>query len=436
MPALYSIAYSPRGSTGELPKAATSKPVALFRQRAFARYWLAGMLNNTGTWLQNVVAAVLVYQLTGSAFFVGVFGFVSFLPLLVLSLPAGVLSDRVDRRRIVVLTHLVAATAAATAAIGLWAGQASWMLITAVAFTTQAAYALAKPALVSMLPSLVPRPQLTEATAVATMQFSIGQLVGPLLASLFLVVEAPGLAFAVNAVTFLIPVWAMRSVPRQATTSRGDEDVRRAMLAGMGHVWSHRAIRATLVAVLAVGFFGEVIRTASPLVAVDLLHQPTAFAGVLIALSSLGSVAGLLAMRFVPFFRSMAGAGLPILGFTCVGTGIALLLAMPQVMGVAGVVILGFGHALAFTSSTAYLHGVVDDSFRGRVMSIHTLAHLGARPATALIVVSIAAALGPGAVLLASLLLVPIGMAASWEARHSDGPPAALSADASAGGLA
>ncbi len=404
----------------------TADRVALFRRPAFRRYWVSGMLSNIGTWLQNVVAAVTVFQLTGSALYVGILGFVSFLPLLVLSLPAGVLSDRVDRRQVVVATHLVAAAAAAVAAVTIWAEQASWPLIALVAFTTHGSYALAKPALVAMVPSLVPRAQLTEATAAVTMQFSIGQLVGPLLASAFLLADAPASAFALNAITFLIPVWAMSSLPLSPSGIIPGTNAGRAMRDGVAHAWAHRRIRATLAAVLAVGVFPEIVRTLSPLIAVEIFAGSDAFAGVVIAAVSVGSVVGLLAFRVFPAFRDSKHVEVPIAGFLCGGAGLLIAITAPNVaIGLLGLSVIGVGHALAFTSSTAFLQETVSDEFRGRVLSIHTLAHLGSRPATALLGGIIAATFGAVGALLACLILVPLGVVASIEARRSAALPAA-----------
>jgi MFS family permease len=414
----------------------TSESIALFRQPAFARYWLSGMLSNVGTWLQNVVAAVTVFQLTGSALYVGVLGFASFLPLLVLSLPAGVLSDRVDRRRVVVVTHLVAAAAASVAAVAIWAELASWPLIALVAFTTHAAYALAKPALVAMLPSLVPREQLTEATAAATMQFSIGQLVGPLLGSAFLILQLPAAAFAVNAVTFLVPVWAMSTLPLTASGIVAGTNVGRAMRDGIAHAWSDRPIRATLAAVLVVGVFPEVIRTLSPLIAVEVFAGSEAFAGVVIAALGIGSVVGLLVFRVFPAFRDPERARVPVAGFVTQGVGIVLVIAAPSALaGLAGVALIGLGHGLAFTSSTAFLQGITSDRFRGRVVSIHTLAHLGSRPITALFGGILATGFGAVGALVACLVLVPLGVAASVQARRAAPLSAASIEDATPGAI-
>jgi MFS family permease len=78
-----------------------------FRHGPFAIYWTGGFLSNVGTWLQTVAASVYVFQLTGSAFAVGILNFASFLPIFLFSILGGVIGDRFDRRTVVIVTHAV-----------------------------------------------------------------------------------------------------------------------------------------------------------------------------------------------------------------------------------------------------------------------------------------------------------------------------------------
>ena len=81
-----------------------------FRHRPFAIYWAGGLLSNLGTWLQTVAASVFVYQLTGSALAVGILSFAGFVPILLFSVLGGVISDRYDRRRVVIVFSLLSAS--------------------------------------------------------------------------------------------------------------------------------------------------------------------------------------------------------------------------------------------------------------------------------------------------------------------------------------
>ena len=134
-----------------------SSLLGVFRHRDFRNFWIAGLASNSGTWLHIVLSTILVFEYTGSAGILGLFGFVAYLPLLLFTLPAGILSDRWDRRQIVVITHLAAALAVAGLAVAVWAGVESVFAIAACAFVVYTTYAIAKPALSSIFPKLVRR---------------------------------------------------------------------------------------------------------------------------------------------------------------------------------------------------------------------------------------------------------------------------------------
>jgi MFS family permease len=112
--------------------------------------------------------------------------FATFLPILLFSVTGGVLSDRFDRRSIVVASQTLSLVAAATLAISVATGGASAGQVIATAFALQTSWSIAKPAMVAMLPALVPRAQLTEAVGLNTLQFITGQIAGPILATIIL----------------------------------------------------------------------------------------------------------------------------------------------------------------------------------------------------------------------------------------------------------
>ena len=162
--------------------------LGVFGYRDFALYWSGGLLSNVGTWLQNVSASVFMYALTGDPLMVGVLNFAAFLPILLFSLFGGVVSDRFDRRRVIVTTHLASmAIVLGIAAVTFMGTVQPWMLI-AGAFVTTTSYAFAKPSLMSLLPALVPRERLAEATGLNILQFTGGQVGGSVLAAVVLAV--------------------------------------------------------------------------------------------------------------------------------------------------------------------------------------------------------------------------------------------------------
>ena len=383
-----------------------------FGQRAFAVYWAGGMLSNIGTWLQNVAASVYVYDRTGSAFAVGLLNFASFLPILLFSVMGGVLSDRFDRRAIVVATQTLSLLLAAALALSVWAGGATEVHIIATAFVLQTSWSIAKPALIAILPALVPRADLAEAVGLNTLQFIVGQIAGPILATVILATGGYAWAFGINAATFLGPILAMAYLYRRAL-GRGVARAR-SVAAGVGLVAYVRGqpwVGSALLAVVSTSAILEVVRTTAPVLVSQRLGAPTTDAGLIIAAQSLGSAFGLLA--FIPLRRWDISRRVPAVGLVLQASGlITLSTATTLPVAAVGVAAIGTGFSLCFPIVTGVLQVEVPDALRGRLMSIHQMAHLGNRPFAALAVGAIAGSLGVPAACLAALLLVPLGLAA------------------------
>ncbi|MFO1541157.1 MAG: MFS transporter [Chloroflexota bacterium] len=405
-----------------------------FRHRPFLVYWTGGLVSNIGTWLQAVAASVFVYQLTGSAFAVGVLNFASFLPITLFSVYGGALADRHDRRRIVIVTHAISGVIALGLGIVAVAGGAGELAVIVVGFLLNTAYAIAKPSLIALLPALIPRDELADAVSLNTLQFIIGQLAGPVLASIVIATAGPAPAFLLNAFTYLAPIAAMLYLRRQdigaALTPRGKGGAAGGAPQGVGgyireHVW----IGAMLIAVVCTSAAMEIVRTTAPALAVEQLRADESIAGLIVAAQSTGSALGVLV--FVPLrkrglTRRVALVAMLIQGAGLIGIAGSHLLGLTLLS--AGLVGLGF--SLCFPSLTGDLQMGVEERMRGRVMSVHQVAHLGNRPVTALIVGSLAAAFGVPAAALAGLLLIPVGntmMRRGWRlfdrSRAAEPPP-------------
>jgi MFS family permease len=386
--------------------------LGLFGRGPFAVYWTGGFLSNVGTWLQAVAGSVFVYDRTGSAFAVGVLNFATFLPILLFSLAGGVISDRWDRRAIVVVTQVISGVLGAGLALLAFAGDATEVHVIATAFALQTSWAIAKPALTAMLPALVRRDELTQAVGLNTLQFMTGQLVGPVLATLVLATGGYAWAFAINAATFLAPIAAMvylyrRGLGGSLERAGAGASARRQSIAA--YVRSQPWIAFVLLAVVMTSAISEVIRTTAPVLVTERLRAPSSDAGLVIAAQGLGYVGGILALTLLrsrDIARTIASFGLVLQGCGLVVVSAATAMAVAAV----GLVAIGMGFALCLPVVTAALQAEVPDHIRGRLMSFHQIALLGNRPFTALAAGAIAASVGVPLALLAATVFVPIGL--------------------------
>lgn len=391
--------------------------VGPFQHRPFLVYWVGGLVSNIGTWLQAVAASVFVYQLTQSAFAVGVLNFVSFLPIFLFSVYGGALADRFDRRRIVIWTHVASGLVALALGLVAIAGNATELMVILVGFLLNTSYAVAKPSLIAMLPQLVPREELTDAVSLNTLQFIVGQLIGPVLAAIIVGTLGAGPAFAINAATFLGPILSMiylqrRGIGEQLTPrSKDGRNADGSKAQGVfAYLREHSWITSLLIAVVVTSAGMEVIRTIAPALVAEQLRIDEANAGFIVAAQSAGSALGV--FLFVPLRRRGLTRRVAVyaMGIQAVGL-VGTVLSGSLEMAMIAVGLVGMGFSLCFPSLTGSLQLGVDEAMRGRVMSVHQVAHLGNRPFTALAVGALAAISVPIACI-AWIVTAPVGILA------------------------
>jgi MFS family permease len=388
-----------------------------FAHRGFTAFWIGGFVSNIGTWLQTVAASVYVFQLTGSAFAVGILNFVSFLPIFLFSVFGGVVGDRFDRRLVVIITHSASVALASILAAVSFSGGASELQVVVIAFALNTSWAIAKPSYVSIVPDIVRKDEITEAVGLNTLQFVIGQMVGPVLAAILIETVGVSWAFAVNALTYLAPMVAMAYLWHlglgggTAAASRRRGEVKIEVVA---YVRSHRWVLFLLLGVIAISAPIEVVRTLSPALAETLGH-PASAAGLLVAAQSIGSAIALFA--FVPIQRAGRSRQLAGTGLAIQAVGIILtFLATDLAVALAGGALMGFGFSLCFPVLTSTLQAEVPDGVRGRIMALHQMSHLGNRPFAALAAGIAAVAIGVQPATLIGLALTPIGFVAAQRA--------------------
>lgn len=390
---------------------------ALLTDRTFGPWFWGNLASNSGNWLYNITAAVVVYELTGSALLVGVVSVAQFATLTVLSPWAGALSDRLDRRRLLMASQTVAfASAASLAAVTLVVGvdglPGAWPIIVAtlgiglgVAFTG--------PTLQALVPALVPDEDLESAVTLTSMTFNVGRALGPGVAGVIFVTLGFEAAFAINAATFLVLLAAL-AVIRPREIDRGDADGGdRSVRAGLRHVRGDPVLRWLLVGIAAVGFATDPINTLAPPLA-DAVGGGDPLVGYLV--SGFGVGAALTAMVAGRHQRRRSHLGSAGDGTLLLAAGL-LTAALAPAGGVAVVAfaLMGAGFLLALTGFTALLQRRVPESLRGRVMALWTVAFLGNRPVAALVDGGAADLVGVRA---AMAIPVLVALGAALVARH------------------
>ena len=355
------------------------------------RLFFAGQLVSViGTWMQSVALGWLVLTLTGSALWLGIATAVRFLPALVVTLPAGLVADRHDRRIVLLWTSIVSGVAAAILAIltlGGWVTIGWVIAITAIAGAANAFEAPARQALVAELAGAERR---AAAIALNSVIWNGARVVGPAIAGVGVATIGPGWIFAVNAVSYLAVILAVllvahRPAPRLVAATGAYRELGRYLRSNPAVTWLLALIG--LNTMLASGYL-----YLGPAVARDLGVGPDAL-GLLLSAAGIGAVVAGLRLSVRPSGPA-GGPGLvgPAVVTGVVGLAMPLAASLPVAALLFGLVAVG-GVSYNVTTNTR-IQAIVPDRLRGRVMSLYALMLFGCIPPGSVVLGAIADRIG------------------------------------------
>ncbi len=393
------------------PRGALARTFGALQYRDFRLVWIGAFLSTTGTWMQTVAQGWVVLQMTDSAFLLGVDGFLATGPMLFFSLFGGVVADRVERRKIMLLSQYLQMSFAFILAALLFSGNVKVWHIFVLSFLTGSAQSFSGPAYISLLPTLVKREDLPNAVAMNSMQFNLARVIGPILAGGALLAWGAAVCFLVNGLSFIAVIIAMLMI-RSPGPPPSDE--RRGVMAEMKEGFRFVAHRPKLLVLtflaFAGTFLGMPIVTFLPVVAKSIFGLNASGYAWMMTTYGLGSVTGALLVAATVHAAKKGKVALALqLAFACLLIGFAFSRSLPLSLILsffAGSCIVG---VIALYSSLVQL--TASDAMRGRVMSIFMLAFRGGMPLGNLIAGyvaqrwSISIALGVNGVVLASVAL-------------------------------
>lgn len=358
----------------------------LLRSRNFGPYFVGNAASASGTWFQNLAASILVYRLTHSPFLLGVLNFCQFVPVLVLAPWAGMLADRVDRRKLVLLMQLVAAALSGILAALAAAGEATEWVVIGCAAVLGVALALSQPAQMALVASLVSREHVARAVALNSATFNVARAVGPTAAAAIIAWQGVAVAFAVNACSYLVLAAALLVVrPAPAPRAR-----RTRLRDAFGLLRRNNTLVLFLLVVASVSAVSDPVNTESPALAHAFGRSPS-WAGTIIGAFGAGAVIAAFAFggRIGGTRRRMA------LTLGLMATGMVAFAVSPWLpLAWMFLAAAGFGYLVSNTSATARLQLSVDEHERGRIMALWSIAFLGIRPLASLVDGAIADAAG------------------------------------------
>ncbi len=363
------------------------------------RLFVAGQgVSLVGTWMQQVAMSWLVYRLTGSAMLLGVVGFTSQIPTIFISLFAGVLADRWDRRRLLIATQTLAMLQAAFLAFVVLTGLVQVWHIILLSLVLGIVNAFDIPIRQSFVVEMVENKEdLGNAIALNSSMVNGARLIGPSIAGLLVASFGEGICFLLNAISYLAVIVAIAAmhIPNSSTKYfRPKRNILQELNEGILYVYKFGPIRSILLLIALVSLMGMPYSVLVPVFAKEILHGGVHTFGFLMTAAGCGALVGTL---YLASRQSVLGLGRIIVIATILfSTGIVTFaLSSYFILSLAAMTVAGFGGMTLVASCNTVLQTILDEDKRGRVMSFFTIAFMGVAPFGSLGAGSMAGFIGP-----------------------------------------
>jgi MFS family permease len=374
---------------------AWGRSLRALRSRNYRLFFAGQSVSLIGTWMTRLATSWIVYQLTDSAFLLGLTSFVGQIPAFFVAPIAGVWLDRWNRHRVLVITQVLAmtqslalATLAFTHFINLW-----WVI--GLALLQGLINAFDMPARQAFVIQMIEeRADLGNAIALNSSMVNGAKLVGPAIAGVLVATAGAGVCFLIDGISYIAVIYsllAMRVAPVEPRLAR--KGALEELAEGWKYVVESPAIRSILLLLALVSVIGMPYTVLMPLVAADILHGGAHTLGFLMAMSGVGALASAIGLALR---KSVIGLGRRIAVSAAVFGGGLILLGVSRSLTISLLLmtITGFGMMQQMAASNTILQTIAADDKRGRVMSFYTLSILGMNPIGSLLAGGVAARIG------------------------------------------
>ena len=354
--------------------------------RNFRLFFVGQSISLIGTWMQRIALAWLVYAMTKSAFLLGLVSFSGQIPALVLAPMAGVLSDRVDRYRLLIITQSLSMLQAVVLTVLVLSGAIQVWQIIALSVVLGVLNSFDMPNRQAFMVQMIDdKRDLGNAIALNSSMVNGARLIGPSVAGLLIAAVGEGVCFLINALTYLAVIVSLllmrisKTEIKRATSKRWHQ-----LKEGVQFASGFEPIRAILLMLALMSMMGMPYAMLMPVFAKDILHGGPDTLGFLMGASGIGALSGAI---YLAARKSVLGLGklIPMAASTF---GLALIaFSFSRHLGLSLFLMLfaGAGMMIQLASSNTLLQTMVPDDKRGRVMSLYTMSFMGMMPVGSLI---------------------------------------------------
>lgn len=329
--------------------------------------------------MQKLAQSWLVFELTNSAWSLALDAFLGEIPIFLFSLIGGVVADRMDRRKLLLISQFIQMSCAMLLAVLLFRGAARVELIYCLSFIVGTAQAFGGPAYQSIIPSLVPKEDLQNAIALNSIQFNLARVIGPVIGGVAMAQLGAAWCFTLNGLSFIAVIITLLMLPARLPAATKKESALESMKGGIVFVRDREGMLALIALAFLMTLLGLPLITFLPVMARDVLHLGADAYSTLLSVSGLGSVAGALIVAGMNNVHNKGRAALLIL--TALG-GLTIAFALSTHFWLSCALLFLGGAALisVFALVTSLVQLQTTDEMRGRVMSVYNVAFRGGMP--------------------------------------------------------
>ncbi|HLA00004.1 MAG TPA: MFS transporter [Thermodesulfovibrionales bacterium] len=387
---------------------ATGERFSALSSSDFRLFWFGQLISLSGTWMQSVAQAWLVYSLTKSPFYLGLVAAAGSLPILTFSLLGGIVADRIQKRNLLLITQALSIIPALS--LGILTGMdliTVWHVALLATFLgTVNAFDI--PARQAFVIEIVGKEHLTNAIALNSAAFNGARIVGPVIAGLAIAYLGLPACFFLNAVSFIAVIIALSKMKIQDYMKRDSQGLMKDFMEGIHFVKSKPEIYSIILLIGVFSLLGIPYITFLPVFAGEVLQAGPKGYGFLVGATGVGALSGALFIAFrgdiqqKKRFMSVAA-----LCFSC----FLLVFSLSRIfyLSIASLVMLGWGMVSFLATANSFVQLSVSDSIRGRVMSVYALVFLGVAPLGNSLIGMLADSIGTTKALSVSAVICIIG---------------------------
>jgi predicted MFS family arabinose efflux permease len=350
-----------------------------FQYRDFRLMWIGACTSSIGTWMQIVAQGWLIYRLSHSAFLLAFDQFLGGIPIFLFSLLGGVVADRVERRKILLISQYIQMASATVLTILVATDVVHVWQILSLSFVSGLAQAFGGPAYSALIPTLVDREDMPNAIALNSIQFNMAVTIGPALAGVTLAKLGEKWCFGLNAASFLAPVISLLIISARYYPQPTTDSIFGSLKQGLRFVRQRESMTALIVLAFCMTALSMPMRTYIPVFVKDIFHRGPATYGNLLSLMGVGSILGSLVIASVGNIRNKGRVALVMM--VCLGAAISAF-ALSRVLPFSYFTMIAVGSSMmaVFATVTSLVQLITTNEMRGRVMSVYNCAFRGGMP--------------------------------------------------------